>query len=252
MTFAIEYILALFLVGIRLSAMLFMIPIFGGSFVPAQVRIMLGFALAMIIVPIIDTTFPESINVWLIGFYGLGELLVGLFLGLAVRTFFGIIEVAGHIISMEIGLMMAQQFDPESGGQTQMISVILFYVGAILFLIMGGHHMVVASLVKSYQIIGLTKETLEVGDVQGVINLITQIFSLAVSISAPFIAVNFLITLGFGVLGKVAPKINVLLVSFSFRILGGIIVFLITTNLIFNFLLQYSEEIPGNMLRLLF
>jgi flagellar biosynthetic protein FliR len=82
-----------------------------------------------------------------------------------------------------------------------------------------------------------------------VAGILSQIFALAISVAAPFIAVDFIITLGFGVLGKVAPRINVMLISFSFRIVGGMLIFATTANLIFNFLLHYAQEIPMGMLQ---
>jgi len=155
------------------------------------------------------------------------------------------------MISTEIGLMMAQQFDPESGGQSNLMTVLLFYLGGLLFLMTGAHHLVFSALMRSYGAIGFVKETLVIGNVSSVISIISEVFVVSVSIAAPFIAVNFLVTLSFGVLGKVAPRINVMIISFSFRILGGLVVLLITANLIFNFLLQYAEETPRTMLQIL-
>ena len=251
MTIAIPVFVTFFLISIRLGIVILLIPAFGGTFFPAQIRIMFTMLVALIIFPMIEMVSFESISMLEIVFMGLGEVLVGLYLGIAVRAFFAIIEVAGQVISRNIGLMMAEQFDPSSGGNSNIIGVLLFYFATILFFLIEGHHQVIISLVKSYEIIGLEKESFIVGNLHSVANILVQVFALAVAISAPFIAVNFIITLGFGVLGKVAPKINVMLMSFSFRIVGGLIIFLVTANLIFNFFLHYAEEIPVSMLEFL-
>ena len=251
MTLSIAYIITFFMVSLRLGTMFFMIPVFGGNFLPLQIRILLVFVIAVLIVPSVPMVGFDGINLWQIAFYAVGEIIVGTLLGVSVRAFFAIIEVAGQMISRDMGLMMAQQFDPSSGTNSNMMGVILFYTATILFFIVGGHHHVIRALVMSFQIVGIAKESLVVGNIRSIMSILGQVFALSVSIAAPFIAINFIITLAFGVLGKVAPKINVMLISFSFRIVAGLIILLVTANLIFNFLLHYSEEIPNSMLEFL-
>lgn len=251
MTFGIPVILTFFMVSLRLGVLFMLIPAFGGTFFPAQMRVILILLISALIAPSVAPIGYADISIWTIAFYGIGEVLIGLYLGISIRAFFAIIEVAGQLISRNIGLMMAQQFDPASGGNSNIVGVLLFYFATILFFMIGGHHQVILSLAKSFEIIGIAKESIVVGNLQSISLILSQVFALGVSISAPFIAVNFIITLGFGVLGKVAPKINVMLMSFSFRIVGGLAIFMITANLIFNFLLHYAEEIPISMLEFL-
>lgn len=251
MSLTIPYIITFFMVAMRLGALMMMIPAFGGNFVPMQIRILFVFVITVILVPAVEIVGLSSISIWQIAYFAVGEILVGLFLGVCVRSLFAIVEVAGQLISRNMGLMMAEQFDPASGANSNLIGVLLFYFTTILFFIIGGHHQVILSLTQSFSIVPIMKDSWVIGNFKSVAGILTQVFALAVSISAPFIAVNFIITLGFGVLGKVAPKINVMLISFSFRIVGGMIIFLITANLIFNFLLHYSQEVPNSMLEFL-
>lgn len=251
MNLTIPYIITLFMVSLRLGSLFMMIPALGGSFLPTQIRIVLIFLISVLVVPGVEPVGHVNISIWEIAFYGIGEVLIGFFLGVCIRAFFAIIEIAGQLISRNMGLMMAQQFDPASGANSNLIGVILFYFATILFFMIGGHHKIIHSLAQSFQIVGIAKQSLVIGNFESMAGILSQVFALGVSISAPFIAVNFIITLGFGVLGKVAPKINVMLMSFSFRICGGLLVFMITANLIFNFLLHYAEEIPNSMLEFL-
>ena len=251
MNLDLTFILTLFLVSIRIGAMTYMIPLFSVRFMPGQISIIFILLVAAMITPPLMPFLPAVNSVWGILFLAIGECLVGLLLGIAVRSFFAITELAGHMISTEIGLMMAQQFDPESGAQSQLVTVLLFYLGGLLFLMTGAHHLVFNGLVRSYGAVGFAKESLVIGSVSSVVSVLSEVFVVSVSIAAPFIAVNFLVTLSFGVLGKVAPRINVMIISFSFRILGGLVVLLITANLIFNFLMQYAEETPRTMLQIL-
>ena len=75
------------------------------------------------------------------------------------------------------------------------------------------------------------------------------IFKIGILISAPVIAVNFLVNMVFAVLGKVVPKLNVFILSFSARILAGISIFSFTTVMIVGYLLKYTSGIPETMMR---
>ncbi len=190
----------------RLGALFLMIPAFGGRFVPNQIRVLLVFMITIVIVPTIEIVGIQSIGIWQLAYYAVGEILLGFFMGVCVRALFAIVEVAGQLISRNMGLMMAEQFDPASGSNSNLIGVLLFYFTTILFFMIGGHHQVLHSLVQSFSIVPMIKDSWVIGNFQSVASILSQVFALAISISAPFIAVNFIITLGFGVLGKVAPK----------------------------------------------
>jgi len=251
MNLSIPFILTFFLASMRMGALIMMIPAYGGTFVPEQVRVLFVLLITLVIMPALEIVGINSISIWQIAYYAVGEILVGFFLGIAVRSLFAIVEVAGQIISRSIGLMTAQQFDPSMGNNSNFVGVLLFYLTTILFFVIGGHHQVIQSLVISFSIVPMAKDTWVISNFQSVAMILSQVFALGVSIAAPFIAVDFIITLGFGVLGKVAPKINVMIISFSFRIVGGLLIFAVTANLIFNFLLHYCQEVPGSMLEFL-
>jgi flagellar biosynthetic protein FliR len=75
------------------------------------------------------------------------------------------------------------------------------------------------------------------------------IFVVAVQISAPVIAVSFIVTLVFSVLGRAVPQMNVFGESFAFRILAGLTVFGLTLNLTAQHISNYLRRLPEDVLR---
>jgi flagellar biosynthesis protein FliR len=71
----------------------------------------------------------------------------------------------------------------------------------------------------------------------------------ALQISAPVIAVSFVITLVFSVFSRAVPQMNVFSESFSFRIVGGLIVFGFTLQLTAQHVLNYLRRLPDDLLR---
>jgi flagellar biosynthetic protein FliR len=74
------------------------------------------------------------------------------------------------------------------------------------------------------------------------------IFRVALQISAPVIAVSFVVTLVFAVLSRAVPQMNVFGESMSVRIAGGLIVFGFTLQLTAQYVLNYLHRMPEDVL----
>jgi flagellar biosynthetic protein FliR len=82
-----------------------------------------------------------------------------------------------------------------------------------------------------------------------VIKHTSRIFVVALQISAPIIAVSFVVTLVFSVLSRAVSQMNVFSESFSFRIAGGLIVFGFTLQLTAQHVLNYLRRLPEDLIR---
>ena len=77
----------------------------------------------------------------------------------------------------------------------------------------------------------------------------SQIFSIALQMSAPMIAISFVVTLLFSILGRAVPQMNVFTESFSVRTLIGLAVFGLTLNLMAQHLLSFLRHMPEDLMR---
>ena len=64
------------------------------------------------------------------------------------------------------------------------------------------------------------------------------------------LAVSFVVTIVFGVLSRAVPQMNVFVLSFPFRIVGGLVVFGFTLQLASQHVINYLNRLPDDLLTL--
>jgi flagellar biosynthetic protein FliR len=213
------------LVLTRVSGLMVTAPVYGSGEIPPQVRALLAVTVAMLIMPgQWDVTIPDpgtTLNyAVLVG----SELIVGLCLGLGITILFSGIQLAGQIIGRIGGLMLADVFDPSMGTSVPLFSRFLLLTSTAIFLLIGGHRMMLAGLLDTFasmplgainsvpasldqEFLGRLVTALEL--------LLTQSFSLGIRAAAPVVASLLLSTLVMGLISRTLPQLNIMAVGFG-------------------------------------
>jgi flagellar biosynthetic protein FliR len=126
----------------------------------------------------------------------------------------------------------------------------LLSLGTILFLVTGAYQFCLVAFARSFEIFP-PSAIFEPQSINTVIASSGRIFLLAVQISAPLLAISFLVNMSFSVLGRAAPSLNVFMLSFPVQILAGLTVFSMTLGLTIQYILRDIQYLPESMLRFL-
>jgi flagellar biosynthetic protein FliR len=78
------------------------------------------------------------------------QMLIGFAMGFAMRLVFSAVDLAGNLISLQMGLGFASSYDPQTAGQTAVISEFLGLLALLVFMAINGHLMVIATLTHSF------------------------------------------------------------------------------------------------------
>jgi flagellar biosynthesis protein FliR len=246
-----EFIYLWLMVFVRASGLISLVPVFSGQNIPVPVRIAVAAGLSFTVAGFVPPPSAMPLDVLHLIFAAGRELLIGLSMGAVSKLIFYSIEFAGQIMSTEMGLMMSSQMDPITHSNSSPVGVALFNFGVLLFLISGSHHLVFAAFLRSFAVapIGALSFTHNVAELF-VVNT-GKIFLVAVQMSVPLMAVNFVVTLTFAILGKAAPSMNVYSESFSIRILAGLAIFGVAFGLAAQLVLSSLRQSPELMLRMI-
>jgi flagellar biosynthesis protein FliR len=226
----VEKLLIFTLVLTRVSGLLIATPIFGTTQAPASVRALIAFALAVLVMPgqwFVPLPYPGSMLVYIAILAG--ELLFGLALGLGVTIILGGIQMAGDLMSRVGGITLADLFDPTTSTNVPLFSQMLTLLSTAIFMIIGGHRMVMAGLLDTFSAVppggsgamllgpagsGSGGEMLA-SLVEMTVVLITQSFHISIRAAAPVMTAVLLATLVLGLVSRTLPQLNVMVVGFG-------------------------------------
>ena len=173
------------LVFARVGTLVMLMPGIGERFIFSRARLSLAFFIALVILPMarpslqIPDTLPALCTLLI------GELLIGLIIGVCARLVMAALQTAGTIVAQSMGLGFAMTVDPTAGNQNPSIGNFLTMLGITLVLASDLHHIAIAAIHESYRLLppGGTPDLTDVMTLA--IRSTAQGFALAVQISAP-------------------------------------------------------------------
>ena len=237
------------LVFLRASALLSIFPVFSATNIPVQVRIALGALLSFLVTPVISSTPLGQVDFLTVTGLMATEVAFGFLLGFVSRMIFYGLEIAGGLIATEIGLMVPAGINPLSTSPTTEIGIILQYMAAMLFLSLNLHHDLLLAFQRSYFFLPIGGGHLHESLLLDVVGRTSHLFLFALQMAAPALAVAFIITLVFAVIGRAVPQMNVFTESFAVKIMSGMIVFGLTCQLLSQHIANFLHRLPEDVLR---
>ncbi|MBT7650541.1 MAG: flagellar biosynthetic protein FliR [Opitutae bacterium] len=242
MTIEVGEIVVWVLVFLRTGAFFLGIPLFAGKMIPVKIRISFGLMLSLLVNPLVPANLEIADHFAGAIILSMNEVCIGLLLAMTVRMLFFAVELAGHLISYEIGLMASSSVNPLLGSSDSTITTLLYYFALLLFFITGMHYEVLKAFILSFDILPIGSFFLSANPTFEFVNEVSNVFVLGTLIAAPFIAMNFLINISFAVLGKAVPKMNVFMTSFAIRILSGLVLLVSSILLITSYVFDASSR----------
>ncbi len=213
----------LLLFSFRAGALVMTVPVFGHSAIPRQIRIFLALILALSMVPThagVDTPMPPTAAHLAVVI--LSELAVGFLMGFAVIVVFSAVQFAGHIVGLQMGLAVANIYDPMSAGEISLIGQFYYLFSLLIFLLIDGHHMVIEALARSYDLVPVGAAVFPAGIGMLVTDLVLMLFVFGIKIAAPVMVTLYIMNIVLGIVARTVPQMNVFIVGFPLSIGVGL------------------------------
>lgn len=219
----LEWITPLLWPFLRALALFTAMPVLGGRSVPARVRIALAgfiaFASQAALPPMPVVALDSPLAFVLVA----QQVVIGLSLGFAVRVLVAVVEFAGELVGLQMGLNFAGFFDPVTASQGTVTARFLGTTITWMFIVINGHLMVIAALVDSFTAFPVGPEPFAFVRSAQPHRWAAEIFATGLWIALPLVALLTFVNLVLGMISRVAPQINIFAVGFPVTLGVGLV-----------------------------
>ena len=206
------------LILIRLASFVYAAPFFNTANVPRKFKVGFAIALSVIVYAIHPDMSVES----------------------------------GKIIDMDIGISMAQLYDPTTRMQVGIMGNFYYYMLMLLLIISGMHRFLIEAIVETYNVIPIGGVKFSGAIYSTVIQFMTDYFVIGFRIALPVFATTLLLNCILAILARIAPQMNMFVVGMQLKIFVGIFVILFTIGMlpaVSNFILEEIQSIFTALVR---
>lgn len=227
----LEYFL---LILTRMSCFVFVAPFFSMKNTPATVRIGISFFTSMLLYQaltpaeavIYDTILEYAVIV-------MKEAMVGLLIGFAANICTSIVNFAGHIADMEVGLTMVTLLDPATQQNTSITGILYQYVVMLLMISTGMYRYLFGAMADTYTLIPINGAVFSTGSLlNSMITFLGDYVIIGFRMILPVFCTILLLNAVLGILAKVAPQLNMFSVGIQLKVLVGLSVLFFTAGML--------------------
>ena len=233
-------IFAFMMIFARVGTAVSFLPGFGSAYVSQRMRLSVALAISFAAMPLIAPNLPLPPSALPdLAIIIAGEMIIGSFIGLLARLLIATLQTTGTMIALSSAMANALIQDPISEQQSSTISGFLLTLGLIVIFVADLHHLMIRSVVESYQVF-LPGNLLPAGDlVHMLARGVADSFTLGIQLASPAIVVGLTYYIGLGLLGRLMPQLPVFFFGLPVQISLQIWVLMVTVS---GIMLVFTER----------
>jgi flagellar biosynthesis protein FliR len=209
----------------RTGPLLAMMPPIQGSMIPNRIKVLLALMIAVVVTPLVmanSTPLPPHLLDMGIG---LGkELLLGVLFGTAVMMIVTSLQIGGQVISSLASMDVAQAADPTTQESVTVVSQLLSWFAMALFLLLGGHRVVLGACLDSFEVYPAGGILTEEHWLLHLHELLGHSVAVGMRAAAPPAIALLLANFVTALIGRTLPQLNIMAIGFNLNVTVMILV----------------------------
>ena len=243
-----QNVVGFFLVLARVSPLFVLAPLFSSKMLPVRARGVIAVALSIGLAPLALHGAKVPTDLMSVFTLVLKEVLVGMAFAFAIAVLFAAVSAAGAFLDTAIGFSFGSLVDPVTGNQSSVISQLYGLIGVAVFIAIGGDSWVIRGLARTYELVPLNKMPALGALVGGAQHTFSALFISAIAVAAPVLIALTVTDVGFGVVSRVVPQLNVFAVGFPAKILVGFLIIGASLPFVVGWLSNQLQQSVGQAL----
>ena len=184
-------IISALLVLLRVSSLIILMPVLGHRLVPTPVKVGLIGLISILIYPVVQTSLPQApASPVMLALIAGQEILIAGMLAMLAQLIFSAAQFAGQVMSYQMGLAIANVFDPTTSAQVAVVGQFATVLAMLVWLAVGAHHTFLMGIVDSFQLLPIGHPWHFAGW-EALSHATTGMFTLALRLVAPMLLLLF-------------------------------------------------------------
>ena len=236
----------LLLIMIRVTVIMFIIPVFSAAQIPKLARIGLGMLITVVIFKAVPT-MPVSLDLYSFVVAIVSQFTVGLIFGFVSYLVFMGIQLAGEILDIQVGFAIANVINPLTQTSVTVIGEFQLTLASLIYLISNSHLLLLSAIGGSFQLLPLPYISLDPSVAGNIMIFFSAATLIVFKIAAPAALSLFITNVALGLMARVAPQMNVFVVGFPLQISIGLMMIAVSIPLLGFAVPVLYEQVPRQL-----
>jgi len=210
-------------IGIRLTGIMLFAPFFGSAVVPARMKAFIVITLTALLYPVVAPGLPRlAPSQW--PMMAFSELIIGIALGITTNIVFDGVQMAGQILSVQMGYSLINILDPQTMVDSTVVATFHQVIVTLIFLRLNVHLWIMSALARSFQYLPPASGHFAGSFLAELLKAGASVFTIGVQIAAPVLCATLFADIALGLLGKASPQLPLILLGPAVKSVLGILV----------------------------
>jgi flagellar biosynthetic protein FliR len=216
------WLMATLLLSARVAAATMLTPMFGPSQLPGPIRVLLALGLAAFLVMVLPVAPAGILTLSDLAVATIGELILGASLAFGFLVAYAATQLAGRVLDIQLGYGAASVLNPSTQVPAPLLGTVFGMAGVAVFLALDGHHVLIRALALSVEHYPPGTLALDL-DFAEHLKFSGAMFTFGLALAAPVMLTLLLADIALAVMARSMPQLNVFILSFSVKIVLGLI-----------------------------
>lgn len=235
----------------RVSGVFLMSPVFSSRLIPVRAKLLLALGVTLAAMPLATGGKPIPDNIAEVAVLAVKEVLVGAALAFSVSLVFAAVAFAGGLIDLTVGFAFANVVDPVQNAQISVMGQFYSLLASAVFVAIGGPDMVIAGLIKSFEVVPVTEMPDWPSLTGAIVNSIGGLFAVGLQVAAPVLVALLVTDAAVGFLARIAPQMNIFGIELPGKIAAMFLLLLVTAPMLVSSIGQELQNGIAQMFKMI-